>query len=78
MSSIDNKRKDKKEKSTTKSEVITIRLDPYTKAKLEYISNKEYRPLSLQIRKIIEDFIREYEKTHNLNDDPEYPVEIPF
>ncbi len=52
------------DKKTTKSEIITIRLDPLTKQKLEYIANLEYRPMALQIRKIIEEFIYDYEEKH--------------
>lgn len=40
-----------------KTEIITIRVDKETKRKLELIAQKEYRPLSMQIRKIIQDYL---------------------
>lgn len=46
---------------TNKSEIISIRLDTVTKNKLAYICELEYRPMALQIRKIIEDYINTYE-----------------
>jgi predicted DNA-binding protein len=54
---------------TNKSEILSVRLDPLTKAKLEYICNLEYRPVALQIRKIIEDFIRKYEVEYLFDED---------
>nr|DAX80052.1 MAG TPA: bifunctional protein PutA [Caudoviricetes sp.] len=61
------------EQSQNKTEIISIRLDPLTKEKLAYICDLEYRPVALQIRKIIEDFIRRYEKENELEHDIKYP-----
>jgi hypothetical protein len=54
------------EQSQNKTEIISVRLDPSTKEKLSYICDLEYRPMALQIRKVIEDFIRFYEDKNNL------------
>ncbi|WP_087710817.1 hypothetical protein [Campylobacter jejuni] len=51
---------------TNKSEIISIRLDTVTKNKLAYICELEYRPMALQIRKIIEDYINTYESENSL------------
>jgi len=75
-----------------KSEIISVRLDQLAKGKLEYICGLEYRPVALQIRKIIEDFIRKYEIEHLFDNDGDriyehksYPItfsdleeELPF
>ena len=61
------------EQSQNKTEIISVRLDPMTKDKLAYICDLEYRPVALQIRKIIEDFIRRYEKENGLEHDIKYP-----
>ena len=53
-------------KEQNKTEIISIRLDAETRDKLAFISELEYRPMALQIRKIIEDFVREYEVEHHL------------
>ncbi|WP_169975899.1 hypothetical protein [Campylobacter sp. RM16191] len=54
------------EVTSNKTEIISIRLDPFTKEKLAYICDLEYRPMALQIRKLVEDFIRAYEAQHDL------------
>ncbi len=64
---------DAQEQSQNKTEIISVRLDPLTKEKLAYICDLEYRPVALQIRKIIEDFIRCYEKENGLEHDIKYP-----
>lgn len=61
---------DTQEQSQNKTEIISVRLDPITKEKLAYICDLEYRPMALQIRKIIEDFIKEYETKNGLMPDP--------
>lgn len=48
--------------NSKKTEIISVRLDPETRDCLAYISNLEYRPMALQIRKIIEDYIKDYEQ----------------
>lgn len=53
-------------KKANKSETLTIRLDPLTRDRLEYISNLEYRPMASQIRKIVEDFVKRYAIEHKL------------
>lgn len=57
---------EKEEQPQNKTEILSIRLDPKTKDKLAYICDLEYRPVALQIRKIIEDFIKDYENSHEL------------
>lgn len=56
-----------------KSEIISVRLDTLTKEKLAYICELEYRPMALQIRKIIEDYIKNYEQKFNLLHNDNYP-----
>ncbi|TEY10486.1 hypothetical protein ELQ17_02025 [Campylobacter sp. US18a] len=56
-----------------KSEIISVRLDTLTKEKLTFICELEYRPMALQIRKIIEDYIKNYENKCNLLNNPYYP-----
>lgn len=63
---------DTQEQSQNKTEIISVRLDPLTKEKLAYICDLEYRPMALQIRKIIEDFIKEYEIKNGLMPDPRF------
>lgn len=63
---------EEKQKSN-KSEIITIRLDPETKACLSYICDLEYRPMALQIRKIIEDYVFQYEESKGLKSKMGYP-----
>ncbi|EDP5682035.1 hypothetical protein FV096_05855 [Campylobacter jejuni] len=58
---------------TNKSEIISIRLDTVTKNKLAYICELEYRPMALQIRKIIEDYINSYESENSLWQKGDYP-----
>ncbi|ECO9630894.1 hypothetical protein FX583_02325 [Campylobacter jejuni] len=58
---------------TNKSEIISIRLDTVTKNKLAYICELEYRPMALQIRKIIEDYISTYESENSLWQKGDYP-----
>ncbi|ELR6634658.1 hypothetical protein Y784_03110 [Campylobacter coli CVM 41953] len=58
---------------TNKSEIISIRLDTATKNKLAYICELEYRPMALQIRKIIEDYINTYESENSLWQKGDYP-----
>ncbi|EDP8136732.1 hypothetical protein GTI52_01350 [Campylobacter jejuni] len=58
---------------TNKSEIISIRLDTVTKNKLAYICELEYRPMALQIRKIIEDYINTYESENSLWQKGNYP-----
>ncbi|ATD41104.1 TPA: hypothetical protein R4558_000527 [Campylobacter jejuni] len=58
---------------TNKSEIISIRLDTVTKNKLAYICELEYRPMALQIRKIIEDYINTYESENSLWQKGDYP-----
>ena len=58
---------------TNKSEIISIRLDTLTKNKLAYICELEYRPMALQIRKIIEDYINTYESENSLWQKGDYP-----
>ena len=53
-------------KDKNKTEIISIRLDPLTRDKLAFISDLEYRPMALQIRKVIEDFVAKYEVDRNL------------
>ena len=55
-------------KDKNKTEIISIRLDPLTRDKLAFISDLEYRPMALQIRKVIEDFVAKYEVDKNLID----------
>lgn len=62
------------ETTTNKTEIISIRLDPLTKEKLAYICDLEYRPVALQIRKIIEDFVREYEMQKGLVANPQLGI----
>ncbi|EAI5466745.1 hypothetical protein BXA06_04010 [Campylobacter lari] len=66
-----------KQKSN-KSEIISVRLDTNTKDKLAYICELEYRPMALQIRKIIEDYINDYEKEFGLLNRNDYPKILPF
>lgn len=73
MNDNKNKKEITQEATTNKTEIISIRLDPLTKDKLTYICDLEYRPMALQIRKIIEDFIRNYEKQEGLENDISYP-----
>ncbi|EAK0794049.1 hypothetical protein L8X52_06920 [Campylobacter lari] len=56
-----------------KSEIISVRLDTVTKNKLAYICELEYRPMALQIRKIIEDYINTYEGENSLWQKGDYP-----
>ncbi|HEB7606167.1 TPA: hypothetical protein RZI58_000013 [Campylobacter coli] len=63
---------------TNKSEIISIRLDTVTKNKLAYICELEYRPMALQIRKIIEDYIKNYEQNFNLTNREDYPGYFPW
>ncbi|EAL8636189.1 hypothetical protein KSM95_000321 [Campylobacter coli] len=58
---------------TNKSEIISIRIDTVTKNKLAYICELEYRPMALQIRKIIEDYINAYESENSLWQKGDYP-----
>lgn len=58
---------------TNKSEIISIRLDTVTKNKLAYICELECRPMALQIRKIIEDYINTYESENSLWQKGDYP-----
>nr|DAX43429.1 MAG TPA: Proline dehydrogenase/DNA Complex, Proline, Utilization, DNA, DNA [Caudoviricetes sp.]DAY06069.1 MAG TPA: Proline dehydrogenase/DNA Complex, Proline, Utilization, DNA, DNA [Caudoviricetes sp.] len=62
------------DQTQNKTEIISVRLDPLTKEKLAYICDLEYRPMALQIRKIIEDFIRVYESDKGLVPDPNFNV----
>nr|DAO41579.1 MAG TPA: antitoxin [Bacteriophage sp.] len=43
------------------SNVVSIRLDDETLAKLKADAQKEYRPLAMHIRKILMDYIKEKE-----------------
>ncbi|EPO9879422.1 hypothetical protein ACUJBN_001851 [Campylobacter coli] len=63
----------KEKQKTNKSEIISIRLDTVTKNKLAYICELEYRPMALQIRKIIEDYINTYESENSLWQKGDYP-----
>ncbi|HEG8150982.1 TPA: hypothetical protein SFZ67_001928, partial [Campylobacter jejuni] len=47
--------------------------DTVTKNKLAYICELEYRPMALQIRKIIEDYINAYESENSLWQKGDYP-----
>ncbi len=49
-----------------KVETLTIRLDTLTRERLSYISDKEYRPMASQIRKVVEDFVNSYAIEHYL------------
>ncbi|RQD66684.1 hypothetical protein DZC71_06950 [Campylobacter hepaticus] len=62
-----------KNQKNNKSEIISIRLDALTKEKLAYICELEYRHMSLQIRKIIQDYIKNYEQNFNLTNREDYP-----
>ena len=62
------------DQTQNKTEIISVRLDPLTKEKLAYICDLEYRPMALQIRKIIEDFIRVYESDKGLVPDPKLNI----
>ena len=70
-------------KDKNKTEIISIRLDPLTRDKLAFISDLEYRPMALQIRKVIEDFIVKYEDSKDLHSNEDYKLmlinhNIPF
>ena len=53
-----------------KDKVITIRLDEELLNELKTISDKEYRPMSLQIRKMLTDWIKtEKERVSQLSKD---------
>lgn len=55
------------EKEKKQTEIISIRLDEDTKQKLAKIAEIEYRPLALHIRKILEEYIKDYEIKENSN-----------
>ena len=51
-----------KEKKTV---VLTVRISPELKEKLQKIADSEYRPLALQVRKILEEYIKKVSQQDN-------------
>ena len=54
------------------TEVTTMRFSKTTRKKLTYIANLESRSDAALIRKVMEDYIRKYEKDHDLLSNPDY------
>lgn len=56
-------KKSAKKSDDGKSGQITIRISPIARARLEYIAEREYRSLNLQIEKFLNDALKDWQES---------------